>query len=101
MVIISILLKHLGALRQEQPRQEHQVEETQTETDPIVPRKVMACTYGTTEEEPESSVCCSSEDMYDGKICVICYDVKRNCFFTPCGHFVTCYSCAQRYIKWP
>ncbi|XP_074585968.1 E3 ubiquitin-protein ligase APD2-like [Curcuma longa] len=100
-IIISILLKHLGALRPEQPRQEHQVAETEaeTETDPIVPRKVMACAYGATEEEPESSVCCSSEDLYDGKICVICYDVRRNCFFTPCGHCVTCYSCAQRIME--
>ncbi|KAG6501504.1 E3 ubiquitin-protein ligase APD2-like isoform X1 [Zingiber officinale] len=99
-VILSILLKYLGAFRPEQPRQEYQVvAETDSETDPIVPRKVVACAYGATEEEPESSVCCSSEDLYDGKICVICYDVRRNCFFTPCGHCVACYSCAQRIME--
>lgn len=37
-------------------------------------------------------------DIYDGKICVICFDEQRNCFFVPCGHCATCYVCAHRYI---
>lgn len=37
------------------------------------------------------------EDLYDKKVCVICYDEQRNCFFVPCGHCATCYVCAQRY----
>ncbi|XP_062074243.1 E3 ubiquitin-protein ligase APD2-like [Humulus lupulus] len=39
---------------------------------------------------------CCSEELYDGKVCVICYDQSRNCFFVPCGHSATCYICAQR-----
>lgn len=41
----------------------------------------------------------SSEDLYDGKICVICYDDETNCFFVPCGHSVACHTCANRILN--
>lgn len=73
-----------------------------TETDPILPEKSVRQTYGTTAEEDDDdaetgSSSSSSEDLYDAKLCVICYDDQRNCFFVPCGHCATCYDCAQRY----
>ncbi|KAK8572472.1 hypothetical protein V6N12_028525 [Hibiscus sabdariffa] len=37
-----------------------------------------------------------SEGLYDAKVCIICYDDQRSCFFIPCGHCATCYACAQR-----
>ncbi|CAL9747941.1 unnamed protein product [Musa acuminata subsp. burmannicoides] len=101
-VIVSVILKHLGACCVEQTRRDQGVEAAaaaEAETEPIAPRKEMACGYGATEEEAESSVCCTAEDLYDGKICVICYDERRSCFFTPCGHSVACCSCAQRVIE--
>ncbi|KAG8384312.1 hypothetical protein BUALT_Bualt04G0105200 [Buddleja alternifolia] len=66
--------------------------------------EVVFSTYGTSEEDLEackgSSTSSSSEDdLYDGQICVICYDDQRNCFFIPCGHCVTCYTCAKRIIS--
>ncbi|GAV58776.1 zf-C3HC4_3 domain-containing protein [Cephalotus follicularis] len=77
-----------------------------TETHPFCPRKAMSFTYGTCEKDLESGNCTSSsgggsssEELYDGKICVICYDEERNCFFVPCGHCATCYDCAQRIFK--
>ncbi|XP_026657922.1 E3 ubiquitin-protein ligase APD1 [Phoenix dactylifera] len=97
-VIVYMVLKYLGACDSEQTLQV-QVQTEATETDPILPRKEMPCTYGTNEEEPESSSSSSSEDLYDGKICVICYDERRNCFFTPCGHSATCYTCAKRIME--
>ncbi|XP_008338400.3 E3 ubiquitin-protein ligase APD2-like isoform X2 [Malus domestica] len=81
------------------------------ETDPLQPAgKRMPSTYGTCDEwEIESGNCSSSssnssnavitsssEDLYDGKICVICYTEQRDCFLVPCGHCATCYDCAQR-----
>lgn len=98
MGIVYMILKSLGACDSEQTSQE-QVETTETETDPILSRKEISCTYGTNSEEPESSLPCTSEDLYDGKICVICYDERRNCFFTPCGHNATCYTCAMRIME--
>ena len=72
-----------------------------TETDPILPEMPVRLTYGTTAEEGDDaetlSSSSSSEDLYDAKLCVICYDDQRNCFFVPCGHCTTCYDCAQRY----
>ncbi|KAK4582310.1 hypothetical protein RGQ29_022468 [Quercus rubra] len=86
-------------------------EEGGTETNPLLPAKTMPITYGTCGEDLESgnfscssssssgsnnNTSTSSEDLYDGKVCVICYDEQRNCFFVPCGHCATCYACAQR-----
>lgn len=69
-----------------------------TETNTLLVKEVVAFTYGTCEEDLESAKCSSSpsDDLYDGKICVICYDGQRNCFFIPCGHCATCSICAQR-----
>ncbi|XP_047954217.1 E3 ubiquitin-protein ligase RNF34-like isoform X2 [Salvia hispanica] len=57
--------------------------------------------YGTNEDDTKSnsdkSCTSSSDDLYDGKICVLCYDDQRSCLFMPCGHFITCYTCAKRY----
>ncbi|GFP96695.1 hypothetical protein PHJA_001813600 [Phtheirospermum japonicum] len=52
--------------------------------------------YGTNGNGLESGNSSSSDDWYDGKICVICYDEPRNCFFIPCGHCVACINCAHR-----
>ncbi|CAL5202516.1 unnamed protein product [Lathyrus oleraceus] len=30
------------------------------------------------------------------RLCVICFDARRDCFFLPCGHFATCYTCGTR-----
>jgi hypothetical protein len=29
-------------------------------------------------------------------MCIICFDQRRNCFFDPCGHCATCYSCSMK-----
>ncbi|KAL8476991.1 hypothetical protein ACS0TY_029333 [Phlomoides rotata] len=59
--------------------------------------------YGTSiddDEESRNGNCSSSsDDLYDGKICVICYDDQRTCFFIPCGHCITCFTCAKRIIS--
>ncbi|WJX37266.1 hypothetical protein P8452_25042 [Trifolium repens] len=50
----------------------------------------------------------SSENSDEGKsmiegetsnlqcLCVICFDVTRDCIFLPCGHFATCFACGKR-----
>ncbi|XP_057964459.1 E3 ubiquitin-protein ligase APD3-like [Malania oleifera] len=81
--------------------------ESETETDPLlpVPATAVRCTYGTQlqeggGEDMETGNCggrkCWSEDLYDGKLCVICYEQRRSCFFVPCGHSATCCQCAHR-----
>ncbi|KAK2660188.1 hypothetical protein Ddye_006721 [Dipteronia dyeriana] len=97
-IVIFLALKYLGACDGEsttiidppQPREA-------SETDPIIPDKAVRLKYGTNEEDDDGSgSSCSSEDLYDAKLCVICYDDQRNCFFVPCGHCATCYDCAKR-----
>ncbi|KAK1276239.1 hypothetical protein QJS04_geneDACA001658 [Acorus gramineus] len=69
------------------------------ETSPLLGEKSPPRTYGTIED-PESGLReNSSEDLLDGKMCVICYDERRNSFFIPCGHCATCYACAQRLLS--
>ncbi|KAK0603981.1 hypothetical protein LWI29_010852 [Acer saccharum] len=36
------------------------------------------------------------EGSSNKRICVICYDAPRDCFFLPCGHAASCYACATR-----
>lgn len=103
-IIIFLVLKYLGACDTETTVVDTAVREIswRTETEPILPEKTVHLTYGTTAEEDNDdaetgSSSSSSEDLYDAKLCVICYDDQRNCFFVPCGHCATCYDCAQRY----
>ncbi|GER30241.1 RING/U-box superfamily protein [Striga asiatica] len=79
-----------------------------TESTTLLPSKgqeFVVTIYGTNDSDDHfesgsnNSCSSSSEDLYDGKICVICYDDQRNCFFIPCGHCVTCHKCAHRIVK--
>ncbi|KAL8154019.1 hypothetical protein V2J09_011779 [Rumex salicifolius] len=108
--IIVIILNYLGVCNEE-----HDIEEFHTATHDIfvptrfeqrdrehlIPKKPAKLTYETVEEDdPEAgSSSGSSDELYEGKICVICYDEPRNCFFVPCGHCATCYDCAERVME--
>ncbi|XP_042972988.1 E3 ubiquitin-protein ligase APD2-like [Carya illinoinensis] len=105
-VVIFMLMKYFEGFDEERTGEEA---EESTETNPLWVGKTVQFSYGTCEEDLESGICkdngvngsCShsssqEEDLYDKKVCVICYDEQRNCFFVPCGHCATCYVCAQR-----
>lgn len=110
-IIIFLILKYLGACNSENDGEEVTTTSShtltvpergeQSETDPLMPKKPTRFTYGTGEEDLEvgSSSDGSSDELYDGKICVICYDEPRNCFFVPCGHCATCHDCALRILE--
>ncbi|XP_050364790.1 E3 ubiquitin-protein ligase APD3-like isoform X2 [Argentina anserina] len=99
-VMIFLILKYLGACDVESSSVVEFSRQEINETYPIVPRKTVPQTYGTNEEDDDSGASSSSsEELYDEKLCVICYDEQRNCFFVPCGHCATCYDCAQRIME--
>ncbi|KAH9755686.1 E3 ubiquitin-protein ligase APD2 [Citrus sinensis] len=101
-LIIFLVSKYLGACDGNSDNTDSTAAREVTETDPLVPEKPVQCTYGTTnndEDDDAGSSSTSSEDLYDAKLCVICYDDQRNCFFVPCGHCATCYDCGQRIMK--
>ncbi|XP_073298390.1 E3 ubiquitin-protein ligase APD2 [Primulina huaijiensis] len=68
-------------------------------------KEALFSSYGTNSEddryclESGKGSSWTSEDLYDGKICVICYDDETNCFFVPCGHSVACHTCANRILS--
>lgn len=31
------------------------------------------------------------------RLCAICFDAPRDCFFLPCGHCMACFACGTRY----
>ncbi|KAF3965497.1 hypothetical protein CMV_010311 [Castanea mollissima] len=100
-IVVFLILKYLGACEGENTIMDTEVTEVRqvTETDPIMPAKPIPYTYGTGEEDDDSRDNSFSEEPYDAKLCVICYDEQRNCFFVPCGHCATCYDCAQRIME--
>ena len=32
------------------------------------------------------------------RLCVICFDAPRDCFFLPCGHCTVCFTCGSRFV---
>ncbi|KAL8472991.1 hypothetical protein ACS0TY_029996 [Phlomoides rotata] len=67
----------------------------------LAPKGAKVINYGTsgTNDLESGNSSSSDEDLYDGKICVICYDDQRTCFFIPCGHCVACHTCANRIVN--
>ncbi|KAL9241594.1 hypothetical protein vseg_015688 [Gypsophila vaccaria] len=59
--------------------------------------------YGTCEQDVGHGNCSpsstSTNKVYNARICTICYDELRDCFFVPCGHCATCHLCALRYVS--
>ncbi|WCJ28027.1 RING/U-box superfamily protein [Euphorbia peplus] len=45
----------------------------------------------------------SSRDSENGnntrRLCAICFDAPRDCFFLPCGHCVACFECGTRIVE--
>ncbi|CAI8606264.1 unnamed protein product [Vicia faba] len=104
MIVIFLILKCLGDGDGDNNNVVAQQEVTETE--PLVSAQTNIVTYGTNkfhekeECDSESDVSSSSsEELYNEKLCIICYDEQRNCFFVPCGHCATCYDCAQRIVN--
>ncbi|KAM7510437.1 hypothetical protein LguiB_009312 [Lonicera macranthoides] len=102
-IVVSLIIKFLKDCDDRVHREAAEVEqesETTTETNRLLPnlKDSNSGTYGTMEADDLESgnSSSSSDELYDGKICIICYDQHRNCFFVPCGHSATCYDCAQR-----
>lgn len=98
LMVAALLIKLLGVCDREITRNDDTI---RRETDRLISKASASLTYGTCDEDDlESGNYCSrsssSEDLYDENICIVCYDEKRNCFFIPCGHCATCYSCAKR-----
>lgn len=101
MMVILMILKYLGELDSERTG-----EDARTQTNLLPATKTASSfTYGTMCDQHDCSTSYSntsynySEDLYDKKLCIICYDEERNSFFVPCGHCATCYDCAKRYIS--
>uniref|UniRef100_A0A7N0ZXG2 RING-type domain-containing protein n=1 Tax=Kalanchoe fedtschenkoi TaxID=63787 RepID=A0A7N0ZXG2_KALFE len=95
-VIVSLVLKYLDECLGNGSSEDTL---NNRESSPLWPEKAVAASYGTYQfDDPESGDCSasSSVELYDGKVCIICYDEERNCFFVPCGHCATCIACAKR-----
>ncbi|KAL7193326.1 hypothetical protein ACSBR2_025021 [Camellia fascicularis] len=103
-IVVALIIKYLGDYGND-----FIIENTNTttsETNHLLPKEApnpISFSYGTCENEEDvekegkrKSSGNSSNELYDGKICIICYEEPRNCFFVPCGHCATCHVCAHR-----
>ncbi|KAI3474211.1 hypothetical protein Pfo_028999 [Paulownia fortunei] len=39
------------------------------------------------------------DEEYRRRLCAICFDAPKDCFFLPCGHCVACFGCATRIVE--
>ncbi|XP_028103689.1 uncharacterized protein LOC114302811 isoform X3 [Camellia sinensis] len=100
-IVVALIIKYLGDYGND-----FIIENTTTsETNHLLPKEApISFSYGTCEKEDvekdgkRKSNGNSSDELYDGKICIICYEEPRNCFFVPCGHCATCHVCAHSYF---
>ncbi|XAR57750.1 hypothetical protein NMG60_11026002 [Bertholletia excelsa] len=100
-IIITFIFKYLEHCGSDIFLEQHRVTFAPTETSYLIPKTNVLVTYGTSQEDLEASGKSSgslSNELYDGKICIICYDQQRGCFFVPCGHSATCLVCAQKIV---
>ncbi|KAK6943501.1 protein of unknown function DUF4792 [Dillenia turbinata] len=59
------------------------------------------------EEDLEESLAAGSSEVKmvkDGdnnprRLCAICFDAPRDCFFLPCGHCAACFTCGTRIVE--
>ncbi|XP_077214451.1 E3 ubiquitin-protein ligase APD2-like [Tasmannia lanceolata] len=51
------------------------------------------------ERDLEAKSLKESENINPHRLCVICFDVLRDCFFLPCGHCTACFKCGIRIMK--
>ncbi|XP_019155014.1 PREDICTED: probable E3 ubiquitin-protein ligase LUL1 isoform X2 [Ipomoea nil] len=74
-----------------------------TESSGLLSKEAATTMYGVFDEEDEELGTCgrssSYDDLFEGKVCAICYDKRRSWFFVPCGHCATCSSCTKRIIE--
>ncbi|XP_010556424.1 PREDICTED: E3 ubiquitin-protein ligase SPL1 [Tarenaya hassleriana] len=100
-IIIFLILKFLSEYDAEfsTDRLPEPAGEGASVTTPLMSVKSPLTTYGTGKGDGETASFSSSEDVYNEKLCVICYEEWRNCFFVPCGHSATCRGCARKLME--
>ncbi|KAF9622020.1 hypothetical protein IFM89_029240, partial [Coptis chinensis] len=76
-LVVLLALEYLGACEGQR------TSDGVTKAYPLKPEKTKKFTHGTNEEDAESGKCSSSENLYERKICVICYNAQRNSFLVP------------------
>lgn len=107
-VLIFLAFRFMNCCRHINNRPEPQNRGTGSERAPLLSHK----------DDDESSCASSSDyvsqddeqvlDMLEGqlkdegtdssisRLCAICFDAPRDCFFLPCGHCVACLACGMR-----
>ncbi|XP_014500472.1 uncharacterized protein LOC106761433 isoform X1 [Vigna radiata var. radiata] len=110
-IVVYLILKILGVYDDAEQHSQVTIDVTyrtsnvvaaQAETEPLMRVEENRMSYGTNAKDDKQNSgaysSSSSEELYDEKLCCICYDEQRNSFFVPCGHCATCYDCAQRIV---
>ncbi|KAJ8749752.1 hypothetical protein K2173_012303 [Erythroxylum novogranatense] len=92
-------------------RESRQVGETAAEHTPLLSHKdednsSWGSSYDSNSHDEEDVDEWLAKNSHEGKqlaegenprrLCVICFDAPRDCFFLPCGHCAACFTCATR-----
>ncbi|KAM7522072.1 hypothetical protein LguiA_011974 [Lonicera macranthoides] len=92
----------------------HQTQETGSERTPLLPPKdddqsSWGSSYDSNsqdDEELDKWLAVEGNQLKEGesikgpqRLCVICFDAPRDCFFLPCGHCAVCFTCGTRVLE--
>ncbi|XP_062171747.1 E3 ubiquitin-protein ligase APD2-like isoform X2 [Alnus glutinosa] len=114
LILLAFRFFNMSQTPAEDDRLDFQAEEVGTERVPLLLHKdddvsSWGSSYDSVshdEEDPEehlAAISTEGQQITEGeninnppRLCVICFDAPRDCFFLPCGHCASCFTCATR-----
>ncbi|KAL0338189.1 UNVERIFIED_CONTAM: E3 ubiquitin-protein ligase APD2 [Sesamum angustifolium] len=107
LLLINYFLNHFR--RTEQDTRRDQLGNVESERNPLLSHKddnlsSSGSSYASLSEEDEHDAQGGAvqsgkpvkDDEDSRRLCAICFDAPKDCFFLPCGHCVACFACATR-----
>ncbi|PIN09198.1 putative E3 ubiquitin ligase [Handroanthus impetiginosus] len=109
LLLISYILKHF-----QRNEEDTQSGDTESERNPLLSHKddnisSLGSSYASVSDDEEHAEDAQAGNLQSGKqvkdeessrrLCAICFDAPRDCFFLPCGHCVACFGCATRIVE--
>lgn len=111
MTVLLLLALRLCNMFRPPGRDGYQAGEIESERTPLLSQKdddssSWGSSYDSNSHEEEDLEkwlavnCIEGKSVAEGenlrRLCVICFDAPRDCFFLPCGHCAACYTCGTR-----
>ncbi|XP_011095012.1 uncharacterized protein LOC105174567 isoform X2 [Sesamum indicum] len=110
LLLINYFLNHFR--RTEQDTRRDQLGDVESERNPLLSHKddnlsSSGSSYASVSDDDEHDAQGGAvqsgkpvkDDEDSRRLCAICFDAPKDCFFLPCGHCVACFACATRIVE--